>query len=85
MLHAARRPDGREMATMLAARGGLQARADKEPRPTALMLLAGAAEVGGLRLLLELKADPTCPLCGPQASIRDLETVDYGETAICAA
>ena len=58
MLHAARRPDGREMATMLAARGGLQARADKEPRPTALMLLAGAAEGGGLRLLLELKADP---------------------------
>tara|TARA_B100000780_G_scaffold237544_1_gene178671 strand:+ start:349 stop:510 length:162 start_codon:yes stop_codon:yes gene_type:complete len=46
------------MATMLAARGGLQARADKEPSPTALMLLAGAAEVGGLRLLLELKADP---------------------------
>ncbi len=34
---------------------------------------------------VRIKADPTCPLCGPQASIRDLETVDYGDSAICAA
>ena len=34
---------------------------------------------------VRIKADPTCPLCGPQASIRDLESVDYGDSAICAA
>ncbi len=34
---------------------------------------------------VRIKADPTCPLCGPQASIRDLESVDYDEAATCAA
>ncbi len=34
---------------------------------------------------VRIKADPTCPLCGPQASIRDLDSVDYGDSAICAA
>ncbi len=32
-----------------------------------------------------LPADPACPLCGPQATIRDLDSVDYGEAATCAA
>ena len=33
-----------------------------------------------------LKADPACALCGPQASIRDLETVPYREAEpFCAA
>ncbi len=27
---------------------------------------------------IKLKADPACPLCGPQATIRDLASVDYG-------
>ena len=32
------------------------------------------------------KADPACPLCGPQASIRDLQSVPYDEAAaVCAA
>ena len=32
------------------------------------------------------KADPACPLCGPQASIRDLRSVSYDEAAaVCAA
>ena len=28
---------------------------------------------------IKLKADPACPLCGPQATIRDLTSVSYGE------
>ncbi len=28
---------------------------------------------------IKLKADPACPLCGPQATIRDLASVSYGE------
>ncbi len=32
-----------------------------------------------------LPADPACPLCGPQATICDLDSVDYGEAATCAA
>ncbi|MHA1600609.1 MAG: HesA/MoeB/ThiF family protein [Alphaproteobacteria bacterium] len=35
---------------------------------------------------IKLKADPACPLCGPQATIRDLTSVSYGEPGpICAA
>ncbi len=34
---------------------------------------------------VRVKADPACPLCGPQATIRDLESVDYDEAAVCAA
>ena len=35
---------------------------------------------------VKVKADPACPLCGPQASILDLETEPYGEeAAVCAA
>jgi adenylyltransferase/sulfurtransferase len=34
---------------------------------------------------VRVRADPDCPLCGPQATIRDLHSVDYGESAICAA
>jgi adenylyltransferase/sulfurtransferase len=34
---------------------------------------------------VKLPADPACPLCGPQATIRDLDTMDYGEAASCAA
>ncbi len=35
---------------------------------------------------VKLKADPACPLCGPQASIRDLETASYRESEpYCAA
>ena len=33
-----------------------------------------------------VKADPVCALCGPQATIRDLDSVDYDENgAVCAA
>ena len=33
-----------------------------------------------------VKADPACPLCGPQASIRDLESISYREDEpFCAA
>jgi len=33
-----------------------------------------------------VKADPACPLCGPQASIRDLESISYRESEpFCAA
>lgn len=33
-----------------------------------------------------VKADPACALCGPQATIRDLDSVDYDENgAVCAA
>lgn len=33
-----------------------------------------------------LKADPACPLCGPQASIHDLDSVPYHDDApVCAA
>jgi adenylyltransferase/sulfurtransferase len=36
--------------------------------------------------MVKLKPDPACPLCGPQASIRDLETVSYRESEpYCAA
>jgi len=35
---------------------------------------------------IALKADPACPLCGPQATIRDLGKVDYGAPGpTCAA
>jgi adenylyltransferase/sulfurtransferase len=35
---------------------------------------------------VKLKPDPACPLCGPQASIRDLEAVTYRESEpYCAA
>ncbi|MDJ0946261.1 MAG: molybdopterin-synthase adenylyltransferase MoeB [Kiloniellales bacterium] len=34
---------------------------------------------------VRVKADPACPLCGPQATIRDLESMDYDEAAVCAA
>ncbi len=34
---------------------------------------------------VRVRADPDCPLCGPQATIRDLQSVEYGESAICAA
>ena len=35
---------------------------------------------------IKLKADPACPLCGPQATIRDLAGVAYGEPGpTCAA
>jgi adenylyltransferase/sulfurtransferase len=35
---------------------------------------------------ITVKADPACPLCGPQASIRDLESVSYRESEpFCAA
>lgn len=36
--------------------------------------------------VVNLKADPACPLCGPQASIRDLGAVSYREAEpFCAA
>ena len=35
---------------------------------------------------IKLKADPACPLCGPQATIRDLASAAYGEPGpTCAA
>jgi adenylyltransferase/sulfurtransferase len=34
---------------------------------------------------VRVKPDPACPLCGTQASIVDLSSVDYGGTAGCAA
>jgi len=35
---------------------------------------------------IKLKADPACPLCGPQATIRDLASVAYGDPGpVCAA
>jgi adenylyltransferase/sulfurtransferase len=34
---------------------------------------------------VRVKPDPACPLCGAQASIVDLSSVDYGGTAGCAA
>jgi molybdopterin-synthase adenylyltransferase len=35
---------------------------------------------------VRILADPACPLCGPQATLRALEDTDYGEDArICAA
>ena len=41
--------------------------------------------LGGAFRSVRVPADPDCPLCGPRASIRDLDSVDYGESAICAA
>ena len=36
--------------------------------------------------MVTLKADPDCALCGPQATIRDMASIDYREdAAICAA
>ncbi len=33
---------------------------------------------------IKTKADPACPLCGPQATIRDLDSVSYNEReAVC--
>jgi ankyrin repeat protein len=59
LLYAARRgAEGRATAALLAARGALGAADAKPPHPTALMLLAGAAEANGVALLLELQADP---------------------------
>ena len=34
---------------------------------------------------VRVTADPACPLCSPQATIRDLDSVDYDEAAVCAA
>jgi adenylyltransferase/sulfurtransferase len=35
---------------------------------------------------IKLTADPACPLCGPQAIIRDLTSVSYGDPGpVCAA
>jgi adenylyltransferase/sulfurtransferase len=35
---------------------------------------------------IRVKADPACALCGPQATIRDMESVSYGEREpFCAA
>lgn len=57
--------------------------------------IVGAGETMAGRLLLyealsttfrtiRAKADPACPLCGPQATIRGLEDVDYA-ARVCAA
>ncbi len=35
--------------------------------------------------MVKVQADPTCPLCSAEATIRDLNSVDYGDTASCAA
>jgi len=34
---------------------------------------------------IKVRADPACPLCGPQATIRDLDTVSYRERASSCA